>query len=744
MKNTSLEKLEFNIKQIKDSKMRYIYGDFVRIRLEEKKNVKLIYDHRQSYRIFAEALKDISFNKFTWNSMCEAVSKNRKNAKVITLFLTYLIKKDIYEGEYRDYINDFIEHISKENVTINLLLKLFKINKNPIHFYLIKFNNYKKSDLLVDLNTSNIFLRKIMIEFIDSSPNTSRSYNKFFQYFESSLWKYQINKIKDFNIDTFNFQFKYYAKMKEKRFLNALSLFYLFLCSNYSSENIFADVDEVDLNILKRADFVKSYKLGFRKILYNPNDPVPICNRWYLAPNGFEITSTRINANDYIKIDFDIILDEEMKKYAKMWVWTNTEVSIKTNVAAIVNAVKIFANFIYKFRKKTNIKIISLNKGFMDKNTISQFEVYCFKNYIQTIHTNEATIAYILTKTRSFVKFLEFNNIVKVEHGILYILRNGKVNAQYKEKNIPIDNLKSFEKQLKEKAKESYINALYYALFHLSISCELRISQLINLTIDSVQESMKKGEYVIKSITKTSNGEKIEQPISARTKNHIDNILKITENIRNECPDPYLSKFIFLNKVRTNLYGVMKAESFRKHLKKCCELAELPNYTHKNLRATYITKAKEVSDENNWSKFDFLKITNHKNFGVVDKHYIGNQVRNLLEATYGIIIGDTPVKGQITINSTVKQTPENTVDDGCGMCTIKSCTIRTELGCPMCSNFISMISSIPYFEKRIIKIDNKILNANIVHEVDILRAMKKIYVAYLEKLYILKEGLDIE
>ena len=62
------------------------------------------------------------------------------------------------------------------------------------------------------------------------------------------------------------------------------------------------------------------------------------------------------------------------------------------------------------------------------------------------------------------------------------------------------------------------------------MTTEFRISQIVNLTTDCIYETMKKDEYMIRSVTKTSNGQIIEQHISSYTYNVLKNIISNSDH----------------------------------------------------------------------------------------------------------------------------------------------------------------------------------------------------------------------
>lgn len=741
--DTKKKILEDNLDKIKDKHIKKLFTEFYRISDIEFKKLTTPYDNYERYGLLAKKIRYMKFFDIEWEYFCKIVQKEKSIVKEVLYFLIFLIKTNNYFGGYKEYIELLIPYMSNIMIKRSTLIKIFQVNKTPIHFMVYRRSDYgikstAYSSYVIDLNTNNIFLRNILLEFISSAPNSNIQFYKSFPYFEESLPMKNINSIKDFNIKTFRTQFKNYSNRYGKKGLIFLVRFYIFLLSQYNDEQFFKETDELDINILKRSDFIKIYKDGFVKVYYNPYESYPDADKWILVPNGFERISTQINSDDYKAIDFSKIEDERYRRYAKEWFWDKGENSINSKIRSLAN-IKIFTNFIYKLKRDKKIKTLENDK--FNENRITQIEIILFKEYLKSQKDNFKTIQIYLISIRSFLDYITKKGYVEVDAGISYLLKSKreKVVNQY-DKQVPEEHIVLLEKKLKENAKNNYTYALYYALFHISISSEFRISQIINLKTDDIQEGMKKNEYIIKTTTKVSNGDVVDQPIGIRTKRFLDQVIKFTEEMRKNCNNKELSKFIFINKKMRNINSVIKARSYYTYLTDCCASINIPKYTSKNFRCTYLSHVKKVADKNLWSELELINITNHKDVEILEKHYLGNQIRECLEASYGIIIGDLEIKGQVVDNINTHKISENIVEDGCGVCSRESCNIESSLGCLLCKSFIATLNNIPYFEMKIEQINKQIEGENIQHEKEHLQTIKRLFVAYLERLYIVKEG----
>lgn len=152
-----------------------------------------------------------------------------------------------------------------------------------------------------------------------------------------------------------------------------------------------------------------------------------------------------------------------------------------------------------------------------------------------------------------------------------------------------------------------------------------------------------------------------------------------------------------------------------------------------------MTRAVEYALKKGISLLEVSALTRHKNFDTTNNHYVAQKIRDYLEATYMISIGNVDLKGQIIVAPEKDCKKEDLVDDSCGYCFKESCGIFNGLDCPMCNGFVVTLDRIHFFESKIAVIDSKIHLAQIPHDKEHLLAIKRLYVAYLERLYILKE-----
>lgn len=146
---------------------------------------------RQRSKLYASlgnSLKLISLSKFNWEQICNIIKQDNSLAMSMRNFLTYLVKENLYVGDYKEELSELLISLNGV-VQVETLLTIFNYKYTPACFYIEKnsFSPRRTAVKIFNLNTSNIFLRTLLIEFIDSSPKTTYKYREFFYYFEASL-----------------------------------------------------------------------------------------------------------------------------------------------------------------------------------------------------------------------------------------------------------------------------------------------------------------------------------------------------------------------------------------------------------------------------------------------------------------------------------------------------------------------------------------------------------------------------
>lgn len=647
------------------------------------------------------------------------------------VFVAEMLANNFYQGSFQQIVNSFID---KEGMNLqHRLYHLFQNHLAPLNLIVIKRTfpqrtrkTLSSSAFLTDVN--NVFLYELLKQFINSYYRNSHDACVFFENFHKSLGYKVIESISDFSTETFHQQYNFYkgeTGVKNPK-ITLLKTFYRMLSNTEEGKNILKWQDGVDYYMLQNVSFCSHYENGFKPLPLNPIDPVPLIDKWLLMPNGTQKNSTKMKTYQYVPFDFSPVPDEKLKFALKHWCWNETVV-----LPARYDALKIlikFLTFIDELRNKYHLNKITNSYV---KDTFTTEEIFAYLTYLRT---NGFGPQYF-TVVKKFLTHISENQLYSVELPSFSYF-SVKTEPQKKQaEDIANEDLIRIEERLKSNAQNSLQHTLHHIIFHIALSTEMRISQILNLKINCLNPITGN----LKSITKVSNGELVDVPTTPYTKRFLEAALQLTQSDRDKCLDTDLKQYLFLQELHDNAYKVMDKRIFTDYLKKICVELNIKPFTAKNLRCTYMTKAVEFIIKTNRSLLELNAITLHKRFNTTNNHYVAKKIRAYLEATYLVICGDVDIQGTITNEKTHDTIPEKLVNDNCGYCSNETCVIFNGLDCLMCQGFVATLDRIPFFESKIETISELVKNAQLSHDKEHLLVIKKLYIAYLEKLYILRE-----
>ena len=722
---------------IKDTKMRNTLLDFLnQADISEFTATKL--------NPFFSAYSNIRLDDLEWTELCDIALKlefnKRLNLGPLNLkFIYFLVDNNLYTKNNILHLKNIVnELILIANGSKQERLTLFNCD-NIERLFICKSSNKKRPFItLIDANINNKFIVSLLDDFykgdLYSSAYSSVDFAKKFSESYSDFSNFK--DISDFNYSVFKSQYEFY-KNNEKE-LKTLIKFYIYLYVTSDRTELFKVNDPVDMVYMQKHNFLQKYKEGFEVIDFNPNEEYPPINKWIIRPNGFERTSTIYKSTSYKSLDFTKIKYDSYINFAKHFYWhTNNSLTTKTGE---ITFIIIFLNFIYE-HKTNNIK--SSSEG-IDYKKITTSEVYSFRKHMELTAKTTSTFNGYMVAVNKFLSMCKDKCFLDVESGAFEYLYHNSKDKGKGGVSIPDEDLTLLEEHLRKLSdKNNILHNLYHIIFHLAIETELRIGQLLSLKISEIKEGMKEGQFFIRSTTKTSKGEKVNQQISIYAKRHLDIARNITEHLRVNTTDKY-ADYIFLappELVRSTNKEIKPIETylFSRFLKRECKKIGIKQYSAENLRDTHMTKAIEFAFKKGLSDLEASILTNHAQPSTTNNHYVDFKVKTFAEATFGVMIGDVDIKGNILPIHNEKFTKEDTVDDNCGFCKETECKILNEIGCPMCDGFVVTLDRIPYYELKIKQFDEAMQKEEIEHEKKHLAIQKKLYVTYLAELYKLRE-----
>lgn len=629
---------------------------------------------------------------------------------------------------------------SKRNITIqvNTALKILEY-KHPEYWCVREFDSpcHKKTTFTKYINHPAKEVREIIADFLASHFNrTFQGIDDFCMLFAQSLDGYVIKSVSDLNFKTFKNQTMFFYKINNDSGHSAASCtvaFYLYITHNIDDQ-IF-EKDGVPSSILQRPTISKEIVEGYHLIKYNQMEKTPECDKWLFCYKKSEKSSIyEIDA-----IDFTRILSETYRSWIKHYIWKE-DVKVYTKLHPLPIFVKAF-NYVHDIKTGAALTVFT-TPG--DETKFDVRDATAYKNYILATYENNRTRNAYIYNIRNLLRHVSHNNLGDIGTGVFYTLNHTLDQTYDNTCPIPNSELSQLSALIKEKASSDPLADMYSSIFFIALETEFRGSQIVSLPKNCLRETAKNGEYVVVSETKTSAGELVEQPISAYVEREIRHITQITNIYREKCTNTRLKNHLFIVPgAKRNTFKPLNESKFNSFLKACCSELALPLYTLENLRDTHMTKAEEFKIRNQLSDIEQSVLTGHSSTAVDDIHYVKLDIREMLETLHGTIIGDVQLDGKIysSLDSPITNS-ENEVSNGCGWCKSSSCNVMVNLDCPMCKNFVTTISRLPYFEEQVKMLDKKIVAASIPHDKEDLVNIKRLMLRYIEEILKKKEVVE--
>ena len=592
---------------------------------------------------------------------------------------------------------------------------------------------------LIEFDTDNVFVQDLLLEFLDEFKVLPRIYSMYFiERFAESLDNNLPDDVYGFNVETLRKQENFFINLHRDAELMNRS-FYRFLLEKKQGTNKSISVkDGVNILYLMSENFAKNFLGGYQLVLYNPNENYPSHNRWAVMPNGLDQQTSADKPNIIKCIDFGRISDERIRNAAKNWFWSEAKTGFENRYR---NALYIIEFFEYRdnLRKMYFDKFVQARAGEdLDiKNTILAEEIIMYTSEWEGKITKQSYTSR-MSPVKMFLEYMNEKHIYKTELAAFeYLITKGSGHAETKEiLPVPKDDFKKLIDILEAKAKNNNLHMLYYIVFCLNTLTPLRISSILDLDYNCITEKTK-GIYAVNVKVKTSDGDEKEIQISREVKRLIEVAVSLTAEIREKAPNT-IKHYLFLVNNQKNTFKSIPHRSYNKHLQNCCAELGMPMYSANNLRKTYYTNLVENAIKNNVSLLSLKELTGHASIDTTENHYVKENIRNYLEATMGVEIGNMQLPGEV-VSEYPEAKHDDLVNDECGYCRNPECNVLGTANCLMCKGFITTPDRISQFEEAIAILSKQLTNNNNQHDKEHLYAVKRLYVAYLEQLYIRKE-----
>lgn len=669
-------------------------------------------DHGQLGRILAEVIEDIPAKEHT------LVFKH------VRRFLYYLIDCKFYKDRRFDYLLHYREYSEKANDT-RFLLKLLLYE----HYFQHRVATLQNGNrLLIFINSKSESVCNVVAEAFGIYTHGFDDVVSLNEHFDESLQPYMVESVYDCNWRTFQAQCSYlHRKQADRCAFSYLITIYNLIAQKYNMA-IFDD-GHISPGVLSRLNLAKMIYEGYELCPFNPMEKAPDQDKLIIC---FSPDTNKTNTSNYASnsrtIDFSTISATEYKSLLKDYLW-HAAPAFESKINTCTH-VKLFFDYLDDLRQK---KVLSIYYTPHDDARILPGECMAYVQYVREHYNNIGTGHAYIKAARLVLQYAIDMNYTFVDPLSTFYL---KTYTEATNSAKPLDNeeLRKLSAMINEKSQGNTKNTLMACLFYMLLTTEFRISQLVTLDKNCIKSTMKRGEYVLVSTSKTSYGEQTETPVTSETKRHIDLVISLTEKWREECSDRSIADKLFIIPAhRRNTFTLITTSKFNEFFAACCHEAGIPQYTASNLRDTHMTKAEEVRIRNNMSDIDMRVLTGHSSTATSERHYIKTDVISLLEASYGLVIGDVQVEGQVSNDGS---TPADvaSVANQCGYCGKDACESYSYLSCLMCRNFIATRAQLPFFNSEIARIEAKIQNTTTPHDIEDLRNIQRLLLAYLAQL----------
>lgn len=695
---------------------------------------------RECYTLnFWEGKKEI-----TWDELCEYASLHTHvgcHYKIALGMLIYALENDIYNDKHKTKLTEELPILKRFLRNYNSLCApaIFSKKYNAVGFFQTN-NGHIMVRELPECNSTfmNLYLR-FLGETINEIYRSSQEYD---DAVVSSIQSISLYSYQDINGNVFWKQVDYLKKKYTsgekglRASIKRLLAFYRWLIKEYNDYDFFKDSPNLIKELFNNDKFLGFIIDGYTFVPYTNKIDLGDAKRTVFIVKNCDRYTTLAAKDDIASVNISNVENGYYRTLINKYLLNGSYQSIITERVGIYQIANTM-HFLEELKKQKDypnkeLKYINSNEALLIRRMMRKSET---KNSLSSINVG-------IIFARKFLVWCSSNGYLELENTFTDYLVTF-TNKEYNQgKPIPDDELDAINRKFIELSKDNSVYKMYYALFLLLIETEFRISQICNLTVNSIQPSLKPDQFYVYSNSKTSHGKMTEQPISLKTKLIIDALIDETEDLRREAQFSSNKDRIFIYK---NIDGfVVSADSskFNRVLSEICKQLNIAKYSATNLRDTHMTKAFEYVLKNGKSDLELALLTKHRKVDTTTNHYVEIELTKMLESIYQISLNskDINIEGKLLddVPDGLKD-KNNIVEDGCGYCQNSKCDMIGALPCVICKHFVTTISHKLYFEKMIKNIDTLLENTTIPHEKDDLNLMKAVYVTWLKEIYLKEE-----
>jgi integrase len=732
---------------------------------------------RNASRIFIELIRYLDCSDISWKKYCEIMHqindlKDEKSRLLPFLrdflcefFLMYI--KSVPKGEHKnidelyEYSNLLISEekmltpfpaINGQKILDRKIRTNFSIDSIPNQIYRHEFlskSGNKENMSLIDLNTSNNKLQRVLISFIQTLKPKELTYvhiRTFVYYFSYSLIGSgnEVNSIQDFNYSTFKKQYRFYSNIsqffgfsKKVGLKNVLTKFYVSLLRYIKENRIDHQVFKgtlIDEHYLTSVYFYNYYEEGYVRVNHSHLEEIPLEDRWVVHSDS---NKANTHSESLKVLDFTKISDSQFKRHLKEYYWNQDSASFKsvTNYSHVLmeflNEKSCYDNKrknVYSFDEKSNL-------GF--SNEFLYYQI----SKIKQKYPEQETRRKMLGSIKQYLTYYRNLEIYQINELLLEELST-KAKKDYSGNPIGSEDLKLIINTFRDKKKCSIVNELFYIIVVLAVSTKLRAGEIINLKRNCIINRTNEGGKVV-YFSKPSGEETVNIFLTLDKIRLLERAILITESYSNKA-SINISNYIFLSQDFRHTDRIVRiGTQFTFEFSQVVNSLEgmlKGKYSANNLRHTFIDTIYNEGIKENLHPLVMVEMVGNSP-SIALKHY--REKTNLIryaEMFSGVTISNVDINGKIfEEEDIVRNNPVllNAENEGLGACVQSNCTedrVDEEYKCLICSYFATTVQRLSMFRVKIEDLKKRRKLVTQKEEINLIDINLKLYTAYYAKL----------
>ena len=539
----------------------------------------------------------------------------------------------------------------------------------------------------------------------------------------------------DFSVSTFERQSAFFASYAndghDKNRVSVLCKIYDYIAKQLpEDQKVFTYETGLVPCLFKRRRFYSCWADGFRACIHTPSDPVPSFSKWLLFPNSEELKRTNISP-DAVPVDVSYP-EPRLQHLLASWLWTECD-----NASAIRRVSpkmkELFDTFVIDEKTKA---IIATNIG--------------VTKWVASLRSTMGTslLRHHKAWARSLVAYGVKEGILEQQETVPLILGISEKGKRWQPDETQAADKQDLSKLLTEiekRSADSLLDELFYGILVTIVLTPLRLGNVVSLKLSDFIDGPG-NIHAVKTTTKTDGSGKSTIQLPASVHKLLMSIVSRTEPCR-EKASQNIADYVFLRET-TKLRQVkaLTTSDFNTYIKGVCNDLEIAPIGSREIRRRYETEVVMQGLERNISRMAIQPLTGHASIATTEKYYVREDIREYLEAAYGIEIGIPEMKGDVVADDDediISLADDDTVEGGAGFCRNPQCNVPGMLTCLMCKGFLTAPRCIPEMEEALGNIQQRLKEAATnSHEREHLLAVKRLYVGYLAVMY--SKGEDDE